>query len=286
MPKVKVTPEIEQRIIQLHRANQTYKNIGRQLGLDWRTAKGVVNRVARVRDREHWEAVTRQVDAELLRQHYSVLMVVAQEVRAIVSLDPVERVHEIAEIVLEQAQSRAVQRAIEHGMLPGVSLETKAFGIARDIRLADHGHLLLQSLEEHEPQLKTLAARWAHSWDSLVRERGRLTTMVKKSLLNDEEAQGDLEKQGLSPLQAADTFNAVLTEALEYKLKGLKLMEFETPTEGPGQVIRRIRKDPYSVRGIYPGGDLLRITRYRRWRRFPPRPRPSDLRICTNSLAT
>jgi hypothetical protein len=287
MPRTKVTPEIEERIIQLRRAGQSYKRIGNQLDLDWRTVKGVVNQVAIVREQDHWEAVTRQVDADLLRQHYSALMLVAQELRTAVNLDPIERLRQESQLVLGLAQSRAVHLARDHGMLPGIPSVSRVGSDSGSISLSDHGRLLYQSLGEHEPQLRARLTDWGHSWDVLIRQRESLRANVKTSLLasqteessesqelteatdEDEESSESQEptestnkdeekpkKQRLNPDQVEDVINAALTEALEHKLKRLRIMQFEAPAERAGEVIRRIRQDPYEVRQIYTGTDL------------------------------
>jgi hypothetical protein len=127
-------------------------------------------------------------------------------------------------------------------------------GTAEDFSQVHVGDRLFQSLEKHEPQMKTLITRWARSWDAVLRLRERLESQVKGSLLAGEST--EYLKKDPTPTQAAKNFEAMVTEALESKLKGLKLMEFETASEETNAFIRRIRKDPYIVRPIYIGGDL------------------------------
>jgi len=251
MPTIKVTPEIEEKIIQLHRANQNYRNIGRQLGLDWRTVKGVVSRGAQIREQKHWEAVTHQVDTEFLRQHYRVLMLLAQEVWKVLSYDPIEPGHAEAKVCLAIAQDRAVRWALDHDILPGMPQVKGTDGTTGDLSQAHLGYMLFQALQAHEPKLKTLIIRWTKSWDALLRLRERLESQVKESLPGDEYL-----KIGLTPTQAAKNLESALTEALECKLKDLRLMEFETPSKETNVFIGRLRKDPKIVRPIYIGRDL------------------------------
>jgi len=52
--------------IQLRRKEESYRSIGRRFDVDPRTVKSWVQKAGEEKEKEHWEAVSRQVDAKYL----------------------------------------------------------------------------------------------------------------------------------------------------------------------------------------------------------------------------
>ena len=260
MPKSKITPEIQDLIVHLHRVEgRTYKDIARQVHLDWRTVKGAIERESKSQDQEHWHAVTRQVDAQLLHHHYRTVILLALELESTVSQDPIPSSQD-AQTFLNRALKRAVDHAIERrrfdrateeGPLLPMPLRNGSDGGASDARVARYGQRLFQALREHEPQLGKFMHWWMGSWDAFARDRQKLA----RGLEDEQKLMDKLLKLGLPASQAAATTSGVLIEALEHKVQGMPLMEFQTETRGTDSIaIKRVRQeDPQQVREVYVG---------------------------------
>lgn len=255
MPKSKITPEIQNRILQLHREGHKYNSIASLVGLDWRTVKGVVARVAKIQEQEHWQAVTRQVDSQILQQHYKLLLAVAQELEREINRQPISRPpHQTAQTILDLTLSEAARRAAGQALLPAGLLVTREdFANAR---VARYGQRVFKGLQEHEPQLGKFIERWAHSCDAFASERQKLAERLEHAqiLEGKQTLVARLLKQGLTESQAADIVSAILTEALEHQVQGMQLMEFQGEARGTDIiVITRVRKDPDQIHEVYSG---------------------------------
>lgn len=269
MPKSKITPEIQDLIVHLHRVEgRKYKDIARQVHLDWRTVKGAIERESKFQDQEHWHAVTRQVDAQLLHHHYRTVILLALELESTFSQDPISSSQD-ARTLLNRAlmravdhaterravnrakESRLLDRATEEGPLLPRPLRNGSDGGASDARVARYGQRLFQALREHEPQLGKFMHWWMGSWDAFALDRQKLA----RGLEDAQKLKDELLKLGLPASQAATTTSGVLIEALEHKVKGMPLMEFQTETRGTDSIaIKRVRQeDPQQVREVYVG---------------------------------
>ena len=90
MPKRKLAPDTAVQATQLRRAGRSYREIGSLLRIDPRTAKGLAHRVEEAREREHWEAVSRQVDGRSLERHHRLLAQAARGLLRGLAPDPLE----------------------------------------------------------------------------------------------------------------------------------------------------------------------------------------------------
>ena len=77
MARKKIDSQLVAQWIHLNRKGESYRSIGRQFDVDSRTVKSWIMRAGEEKEKEHWEAVSRQVDAKYLDEHYRMLLQIA-----------------------------------------------------------------------------------------------------------------------------------------------------------------------------------------------------------------
>ena len=176
----------------LRRAGESYRAIADALKVDPRTAKAMIARVSDAEEMEYWKVVGQQVDAGLLKDHYTLLLYTGTGVLLGVAADPVDTaqdpdiwlIHKVAD-ALGQARDLLHQRGI------GISSQS---GLLDD-HLVDSwvADRLLQGLKEHETPLADALdgpEGWMKRWRRVRNVRGHLIKQAKK-LLSQKKVDGD-----------------------------------------------------------------------------------------------
>jgi len=187
MERIKITDELTQQWIRLWRRGESYRSIGRKFDVDPRTVKSWIQRAGEEQEKEHWEAVSRQVDAKYLDEHYRMLLQVAAAVLDAVHTDPVFVHHELeAHLVLHGRVQAAMQKSPQ--LLEGRGLEIEPGMItefaSHHSEIDNHpferlGSKLLDALMEHEPRLKTAIEAWESDWTKFQMARLKLVEVAK-----------------------------------------------------------------------------------------------------------
>jgi hypothetical protein len=218
MQRIKITDELTQQWIRLWRRGESYRSIGRRFHVDPRTVKSRIQRSGEEREKEHWEAVSRQVDAKYLEEHYRMLLQVAAAVLDAVHTDPVFVHHELeAHLLLngrvQSAMKKSPQLLEGRGLdiEPGMITEFPSYHSEIDNHPFERlGSKLLDALMEHEPALKKAVEAWESQWSKFQRARLQLIEATK-----------NLFRQANVGNEVAKGLNMeVVREALQNKLFG------------------------------------------------------------------
>jgi hypothetical protein len=200
--------------VNARRKGESYRNIGRRFGVDPRTVKLWVQRTAEESEKEHWEAVSRQVDAKYLDEHYRMLLQIAAALLDAVHTDPVSAHHKLdARLPLDNSVQSAVQRSA--GLLASRGLDMSSTlsqspsstGI-KDNKSERMGRRLFDALMEHEPELERFIQAWQTQWANFQQERLKLID-VAGNLFGQREISTEMAKTLKIP---------VVREALMIKL--------------------------------------------------------------------
>jgi len=149
------------------------------------------------KQREHWEIVSRQVDAKYLDEHYRLLMRITAKLPDAVRTKPMDFNHTL------NAES-LVDKSIQLGLQQVRNLLEER-GIDAATRMSQR---LLEALMEHGPQLKIALDEWKDCWDGFQKVRSELT----KQAVN-------LSKQKKISPEVAETLGiAVAREVIIIKL--------------------------------------------------------------------
>jgi hypothetical protein len=185
--------------IQARRKGESYRGIGRKFGVDPRTAKSWIQRAGEQKEKEHWEAVSRQVDAKYLDEHYRMLLKVAGAVSDAVHTDPVFVHNEFgARVLLDNSVQSAVQESADLLAGRGLNMSSRVSEFSPLPGIKDHkaervGRRLLDALMQHEPQLSRVIETWESKWAKFQQERLRLINVAgnlfKLAGISDESAE-------------------------------------------------------------------------------------------------
>jgi len=74
MPRRVIGDEVAAKALRLYRQGYSYRAIGAALGIDPRTAKNQVQRVAAAEQADHWKAVAQMVDVKYVEEHYQLML--------------------------------------------------------------------------------------------------------------------------------------------------------------------------------------------------------------------
>ena len=74
--------------IQRRRKGDSYRKIGLELQVDWRTVKSRVEQAENSGDHEHWAGVRQQADLKSLEEHRSLLSLVCRGVERGITFNP------------------------------------------------------------------------------------------------------------------------------------------------------------------------------------------------------
>ncbi len=173
----KITAEMVADFIRLHRQGQSYRAIGERYKVDGRTVKARIDKAMKAKEEEHWEAVSRQVDAKYLDEHYRLLGHVALAVLNAVRTQPLfARARDKAEALLhrmiegglgEPALDLLAGRGVDLDTLPTTSMPDR-IGETPKMRLVER---LLRGLMEHEATLSQAVEQWEECWDRFQQRR-------------------------------------------------------------------------------------------------------------------
>ena len=195
----KVTEEMAAQFVQSHRRGDSFRAIGVKFGVDPRTVKSWIEKAEKQRDRDHWEAVSREVDVRYLEEHLGMLVRVSIDVQRAVQSSPLTAYREPMELV-----SALVEVGLDQtgGLLEGRGLELYS---PASISPTDGGHILpvgrlagklLEGLMEHEPTLKKLLHGWSSCWLTVQKERRDLQDKAKNLFLQKQIAKEIAEALG------------------------------------------------------------------------------------------
>ncbi len=88
MPRRIIGEEVAAKALLLHRQGLSNRSIAAALGIDPRTAKKRVQRLAAEEQADHWKAVAQMVDARYLDEHYQLLLCTGSGVLRAVEIHP------------------------------------------------------------------------------------------------------------------------------------------------------------------------------------------------------
>jgi len=199
MDKRKISDELIAEFIRLRQAGQSFRTIGRTCKVDPRTVKGWVDRAGEVKEKEHWETISRQVDAKYLDEHYRLLIGIVARVRDTLRINPVD-------FNFKRDAESLIGEAIQLGLQQSSNL-LKERGLSVSESLSRH---LLESLMEHEPRLKVTLDEWKGHWNRFQKERGELA----------DQACGLFIQEKLRPEVAETLGIAVAGEGMRIQLLG------------------------------------------------------------------
>lgn len=179
MESKKIDDNLVAQWIQLRRKEESYRSIGRRFDVDPRTVKSWVQKAGEEKEKEHWEAVSRQVDAKYLDEHYQMLLQVAAAVLDAVHTDPMFAQEELdARVLLNGIVQVAMQKSPQLLEGRGLDIEPGMITESASHHSQIHNHpferlssKLLDALMEHEPQLKTAIEAWESDWSRFQHAR-------------------------------------------------------------------------------------------------------------------
>ena len=244
MGKRKVTQETVAQWVHLHRQAQSYRNIARRFGVDPRTVKSWIQRAGEEGEREHWEAVARQVDARYLDEHYQMLLRVATAVLDAVESEPIAVHHGLS---ADSLLNQRIQSALETSpVVLAASSVDRASVLGQPVLPGEMvwrlSYRLLDGLVEHEPQLGKAIEKWKEAWSGFQQLRLELAKA----------AENLFKLQKVAERPAAALKLAVVQEALETRLLGQESCSFhiEERDEGQADLIRGL---PGTMKRIHRG---------------------------------
>ena len=211
MAKTKVNEKMATEFLSLRQKGRSFRSIGKEFGKDWRTVKAHIPKAQVEYEKAHWEAVSRQVDATYLDEHYRLLVRVAAALLDTVQKKPLDVHHKLdANLLIDNSVSSALQRATDLLQRKGIdtgSTEGDTMDHAVRERLARH---LLDALMEHEPQVKRGLDKWKGCW----------STFQQKRLVLVEQAKGLFKHKKVDDAVAEALKLTVVDEALSARLSG------------------------------------------------------------------
>ena len=218
-----------QEFLRLRRQGISFLEIGRIQGVDARTVKSRVDKAAQEGEREHWEAVSGQLDIRYLEEHHRILTRVSIKLLDIVQTEPMFPIYgDKAEKMLDRMIYALPESCEDMLVSRGAKLEPTT--AANTLPIPDSmgrdpkerlGKRLWEALKEHEPELKEGVEEWMNLWNRFQRRRtqlGRETRgLVKEKKTELKELSSGLA-QGL-----ADT--AILQGVHGFEAKSLHIRE-------------------------------------------------------------
>jgi len=176
---VKITEDMVAQFVHLHSQGQSYRAIGERFEVDPRTVKSRIGKAAKVREAEHWESVSQNVDAKYLEEHYRLLTHAAMGLVEGVqtaplfvppSQDPEVLIRGGIEAALERSANVLAGRGIDLADPPDESQGNRIGSPAEDRIVRKLNDLLGQ----HEKELTDSADLWVERWAHFQRLRVKL----------------------------------------------------------------------------------------------------------------
>ena len=231
----KITAEMVSEFIRLHQQGYSYRAIGRTYKVDSRTVKDRIDKAKKAKEEEYWEAVSRQVDAKYLDEHYRLLVHVALAVLNAVRTQPLfARAQDRAAALLdrmtegslgEPALDLLTGRGVDLDTLPTMSVPDE-IGETPKRRLVQR---MLHGLMEHESALSQAVEQWEGCWDRFQERRAE----------HGQEAQGLFVGKMVGEAVATDIGIPVADEGLRSTLLHyeMRVPEVEEREEGKAAIV-------------------------------------------------
>ena len=218
-----ISEELVAEFIRLRQAGKSYRTIGETCKVDPRTVKSRVEKAGQEKQREHWEMVSRQVDAKYLDEHYRLLVRIAARLPDAVRTRPMDFNHTL------DAES-LVDKSIQHGLQQAGDLPED-----RDMDAATRmSRRLFEALMEHEPQLKMALDGWKDCWDGFQKVRSELTKQAV-NLFKQKKVFPEVAKT----LGIAVSREAIITELLKEEARSSRVEDIDS---GRYRLVRRNRQ--------------------------------------------
>jgi len=217
--------------IRLRQAGKSYQAIGETFNVDPRTVKSRIEKAGQEKQREHWEIVSRQVDAKYLDEHYRLLMRIAVRLSDAVGTKPMDFNQTLdGDSLVDKSIQLGLQQA-------GDLLEDR--GIDATTRMSQR---LLEALMQHELQLKIALDEWKDSWGGFQKVRSELT----------KQAVNLIKQKKISPEVAKTLGIAATKEAIVIKLFKEEARSSKIENIG-GERYRLVRRNRQISGNVYKG---------------------------------
>ena len=234
MPKRKVTEETVATIRQLRERGKKDSEIARELDLDRRTVTSAAQKVGKVVDYLHWEAVSQKVDSELLYQHQKDLTQLAVGVQERTASDLAGLPVSHPSFDSRRSLHLVFERLSEEGWLgdraakspPDEYQELSRQESLPPDRLYRLGDRLMECLDQHEPELTRVFEMWRAGYD--------LCQEARADLLRDAEAALGEGPAGSAP--TGEIATAVLREGCEHGFHQIATGRFITKEQEGNQI--------------------------------------------------
>jgi hypothetical protein len=217
MARKKIDDQVVAQWIQLHRKGVSYRSIGRDFDVDSRTVKSWIERAGEEKEKEHWEAVSRQVDAKYLDEHYRMLLQIAVALLSAVHSDPISEGYETDDrSILSGKIVYALQKCAGLFLERGLSEANDQYKHLESNDVDRLGHRLFNALMEHEPLLKAAFDAWKIEWNGFQKAKTDLIKSAKELFEN-------LRLDHKSPIDVsikADVCRKIVLEALLQNVLG------------------------------------------------------------------
>jgi len=214
--RTEITEQMGSDIIRRRDQGESMAAIGRIHNVDYRTVQNWLKKVTKGGSRDHWEAVSRQVDAKYLDEHFRQLLCMSMALLDIVHSEPVYH-HQDAQALLNDRTEGVMrpvlnERELRLGITPSRSrLHHHPSSNGQDGKyLVRWVQRLVSALWDHEPKLETTVNEWKKQWDSF--QQARLKLLKEAKGLFKQKAVSDTAEEELKP--------EVVREVLETKLLG------------------------------------------------------------------
>jgi transposase len=211
MARKTIDDELVAQWIQLHQRGTSYRSIGKKFDVDYRTVKSRIRKAGEEKEKVHWEAVSRQVNAKYLDEHYRMLLQIAVAILSAIQTNPVTDNHETdINVLLNTRIPYAVQKSAKLLIERGLEERDTDRGEIRDQEAERLGRRLLNALLEHEPPLKTAIEAWEKDWIKFQKKRLELIETITNAFKNAK----------ASDKLADDTSISIVDEALRRNILG------------------------------------------------------------------
>lgn len=186
MPKTKITEELANQWVHLRQKGHSFRSIARDYEVDPRTVQAWVQRDSEERGKQHWDAVSRQVDSKYLDEHYRLLLQTAVALLEAVCVDPVKVNEADPGRLLAIYTGGVLRRTEEIFKLRGLNPDVRASPYApfenMENRAARMSRKLFDALMEHEPQLEKAIDDWKENWARFQQAQAELASAAKSLL--------------------------------------------------------------------------------------------------------
>lgn len=220
MGKTKVDENMVADWARRRQKGQSFRSIASEYQVDARTVQGWVQKLMKEKDKEHWEAVSRQVDAKYLDEHHRLLLRAALALLGTVHTDPI-MTHELdGERLIDDGIGSVSRAAIEILKDRGINLDPQSGNVLKSPRFRDEAvtrlsRKLVESLIDHEPEMQQALNQWQGCWSRFQQAQQDLTGVAKNLFKQRKLTEGTAEELKW----------VVVKEALEAELRGKKAWE-------------------------------------------------------------